>query len=144
MSADPNVTAADIAEASLLGCALIEPQAATELARSLPAEAFKREAHRLVADAIIKLHRDGAPTDVRSVTVALIDAGQLDAVGGPAALTDLTSCVVPASWPHYARLVDREWQRRRLRLVLCRLVHDLDDGARPDVVLQALRDEVGA
>lgn len=131
----------DIAEAALLGAALIDHEAAAELSRSMSAEAFDREAHQVVADAIIRMHRRGDPTDSTSVLVELMDNDQIDVIGGPAALSRLTSHVVSASWRYYADLVVREWRRRTMHRQLVAAVDRLDAGDDPlDVAERIVRE----
>lgn len=79
----------DNAEVRVLGTALTAPDLLPQLAAKLDPSLFRREAHRIVADAVWGLVTDGKPVDVDSVTDMLIGAGTMDTVGGPAALWDL-------------------------------------------------------
>lgn len=128
---------ADVAEAAVLGAMLLYPPAATGAVAMLTGSDFAREAHRTIFEAAATLVADGAPVDLVSVTVRLIDTDKIDEAGGPVALHDLADpsvTPVPTSWHHYARLVRREGRRRRGITLLRRAVDRLESGEDPSTV----------
>lgn len=132
----------NIAEVALLGSMLLSLEARDGALAMLKAHHFRREAHAVVFDTIRALVDENLPVDLVSLTAVLIDGGQLDEVGGAAAvslLTDPLGCPSPAHWEFYATVVLREAERRRLRRVLVRAVADLDRGEDPDAVAERVR-----
>lgn len=127
----------DLAEAATLGSMLLDPTALTGALDRLDPDDFHRQAHRTVFETIRHLADQGDPVDAITVTVRLIDADQLDHVGGPAALTDLTSPEAtpsPAAWAHYAEVVRREGRRRRGIRLLQRAIDRLEAGEDPALI----------
>jgi len=79
------------AEIAVLGGAMQTEQKARAAVDALQPEAFYREAHRLVFEAVRDLLVRGSVPDLPAVTGILQDRGQLGDVGGPVALYDLTT-----------------------------------------------------
>ena len=107
--------ATDLAEAATLGAAMLRDDAAAGIVDTLSADAFAREAHRVMFEAIAALVADGEPVDTVTVTDRLASRGRLDEVGGAVAVSSLTSLEttpVPASWRHYCRAVAEDHDRR--------------------------------
>ena len=106
---------------------------------------FHREAHRVVFAAIVAVLEDGHVPDVLTVTTKLATRRQLDEVGGPVAVSDLSdmrTCPVPQSWPAYSTVVAREARRRRGIATLRRALVRLEAGEDPGVVASDLCGEV--
>ena len=102
------------AEKSLLGAVLAYPPAREEL-RWVRPDRFYLERHAWVWEAFEALEAAGEPIDFLTVSAKLASVGRLEEVGGPAYLTRLfTTMPSAANAVAYARLVDREWRRRRL------------------------------
>jgi len=104
------------AERATLGSCIIDPDAVPVVATVLSGPGdFHDDKNRWAWEAILALHRDGAPVDVLTVSDRMEADGTLQAAGGPAFLTEL-SLEVPTSVhaKHYARIVERTATRRRL------------------------------
>ena len=87
-----------VAEQSVLGAAMLSPQAAAEVVTRLTSGAFYRPAHRTIFEAINRLFARGAPVEPGTVLAELQKAKLLDKVGGGDYLHTLTQVVVtPAS-----------------------------------------------
>src|SRR3990167_10445697 len=96
------------AERALLGAALIDPQAASELAWVEPG-LFYLPRHAWVWEAIASLRRDGLEVDYITVLNRLDSAGRLAEAGGPGYLARLiTDTPSSAHAEAYARIVARE------------------------------------
>ena len=79
----------------------------------ITARDYYQPAHEAIHNAIVELDRKGSPVD--PVTVAAELGADLQRVGGPLYLHDLTSRVtVPSSAPHHAQLVAGKALQRRL------------------------------
>jgi replicative DNA helicase len=139
--------ATDVAEAAVLGAALLSRQARQGLVAQLTARHFRRDAHATVWDVIRQLEDEDQHVDTVTATAALIDRNKLDEIGGPDALSTLTDpmrCPSPAAWSSYAAIVIREAHRRRLRRLLWDAAGRLDRGDHPTVVADDLAREVAA
>lgn len=103
------------AETSLLGAILIDSDAIVKVADSITPQDFYDDKNGIIYDAIKKLYEKHSPIDVLTVTDQLRSTGQLDAIGGPAYLTELTNFVPTAAHvEQYASLVSQKALRRRL------------------------------
>jgi len=76
----------DLAELRVLGTALARADLCNVVVARLTPEAFKRDAHRLVADAIWSLRAEGREADLEQVTDRLVGTRSMEAVGGAGAL----------------------------------------------------------
>ncbi len=103
------------AESSLLGAILIDSDAIVKVADSLYSADFYDARHSTIYNAIRKLYEKHSPIDVLTVTDQLRSTGELDMVGGPSYLTELTNYVPTAAHvEQYATIVAQKALRRRL------------------------------
>ena len=103
------------AEESILGALLIDSSAIVEVAEFLKASDFYKPANAKVFAAIMQLHQTGQPVDILTVSEELERRGQIEEIGGRAALADLcarTPTAVHAK--QYARIVERKATLRGL------------------------------
>ena len=103
------------AEESVIGALLIDSSAVVEVAEFLQASDFYKPANAKVFGAILQLHQSGQPIDILTVSEELERRGQIEEVGGRAALADLcarTPTAVHAK--QYARIVERKATLRGL------------------------------
>ena len=141
LSHDHLTATAEANEAAALGAMLIDDEARQGVPSMLTPDDFHREAHRVVFAAIVAVLEDGIVPDVLTVTTKLATRRQLDEVGGPVAVSDLSdmrTCPVPQSWPAYATVVAREARRRRGIVTLRRALDRLERGEDPAVVASEL------
>ena len=105
------------AEQAVLGAVLLSDTALPALIidENLHAEDFYREAHGLIYKAMLDLHGTGAPVDALTVAEQLKQTGELERVGGQAAI-DMLSGPVPglANVRSYAKIVRENAMLRRL------------------------------
>lgn len=103
------------AEESILGGILLDPEAIGRVADLLPPEALYITANREIYKAALKLHSQGQPTDLMSVTTWLYDNELLEKVGGQSKLAQLVDRTVSAiNIDRYANLVMDKYLRRKL------------------------------
>lgn len=127
------------AECAVLGAALLTGDAARGAVAQLEPAAFDRHAHQLVFAAIVALVAAGEPIDTVTVGQQLATRGQLDEVGGPVALHDLTTtCPSPTNWRSYAAMVQRAATARRDRAAYLDALNRLGAGDDPAQVRAAL------
>jgi replicative DNA helicase len=77
------------AERAVLGAILLEPPMITRAIEAITADEFYKDGHRKIYGAMVRLFERSEPTDVLTVTEELKRAGQLEEVGGQAALATL-------------------------------------------------------
>jgi replicative DNA helicase len=103
------------AEASLLGALLIDSDAVVKIADNVSAQDFYDTKHKRIYEAIIQLYENHDAIDVLTLSDKLKNNGQLDSIGGPAYLTELTNFVPTAAHvEQYADIVAQKAMRRRL------------------------------
>jgi len=106
--------ATDLEEA-VLGALMLEKTAMSEVADFLKAECFYKEAHQTIFHAINNLEDKSQPVDILTVTQELRLMGQLDFVGGPYYISQLTSRVASAAnITFHARIIVQKYIQREL------------------------------
>ncbi len=103
------------AEEAVLGGVLVDNRALDQAVEILNPEDFYREAHRRIFMALIDLDERGEPSDVITITEALKRRGDLDSVGGAAAVAELVDRTSTSSnVGFYAKIVRDKSILRRL------------------------------
>ena len=102
-------------EEAVLGAIMLEKEAVIAILDILKPESFYKEAHSKIFKAISDLSAREFPVDLYTVTEELKAHNELDSVGGPVYLTQLTSKVVSAANVDYhARIVAQKYIQREL------------------------------
>lgn len=103
------------AEMSLLGAILIDQDVIVNVADKVTADDFYDKRHATIFRAVIELYSHHSPIDMLTLSTSLKNSGDLDAIGGPKYLGDLTN-IVPSSAhaEEYAKLIATAAVRRRL------------------------------
>lgn len=102
-------------EEAVLGAVMLEKEAVITILDILKPESFYREAHQKIFKAISDLSSREFPVDLYTVTEELRSHQELDSVGGPVYLTQLTAKVVSAANVDYhARIVAQKYIQREL------------------------------
>lgn len=114
------------AERALLGGLLIEPEAMEKVIdQALLPDHFYRKAHGIIFKAIQDLHNRAEPVDVFTVVDELLKSGQLDAVGGSVAVSQLEALIPTAAHVGaYARLIREKATLRQVIETATDLVTD--------------------
>ncbi|MFW6312733.1 MAG: replicative DNA helicase [Spirochaetota bacterium] len=103
------------AELATLGAILLDPDALGRVLESLRPDDFYRAANGKIFSSVISLWERSEAIDLITLTDALRTQGDLDAVGGPAYVSTLTSSVpTSANVEYYAKIVRETSVRRRL------------------------------
>jgi len=110
------------AEAATLGAMLLDPEAVGIVLRHLRPEDFYSGYNRNIYSAILSLFNKGQEVDLITLTDELRATGKLEASGGAAYATTLTS-VVPtsANVEYYAKIVKDSSIRRSLLKIAAEL-----------------------
>ncbi len=102
-------------EEAVLGAVMLEKEAVITILDILKPESFYREAHQKIFKAISDLSSREFPVDLYTVTEELRSHNELDSVGGPVYLTQLTAKIVSAANVDYhARIVAQKYIQREL------------------------------
>ena len=119
------------AEVATLGALLLDPEALSTVLRYLRADDFYRAAHRKVYQAILDLFDRNEAIDLITLCDELGRVGELDACGGMARVSQLTSAVpTSANVEYYARIVQALSMRRELQRIAASIIADSFDDSR--------------
>lgn len=103
------------AEQSVLGAMLLDREAIISASEFVKAEDFYKDSHREIFEAMSLLFEKGEPVDLITLSEQLKQKNKLEAVGGIAFLTDLSSSVPTiANVAHYARIIQEKSLLRSL------------------------------
>lgn len=102
-------------EEAVLGAVMLDKEAAITILDILKPESFYRDTHQKIFRAIADLTAREFAVDLYTVTEELRSTGELDSVGGPVYLTQLTSKVASSAHVEYhARIVSQKYIQREL------------------------------
>lgn len=108
----------DAAEMGLLGSCYLEQGALDCVSEIVAGRDFFREQHRLIFEAMLAVHRDGADVDAITLSTELSRVGRWSVCGGAAYIDQLEEIVPRAGHPEtYARRI-AELARRRDAAIL--------------------------
>ena len=106
--------AVDIEEA-VLGAILMEKDAVISVLDILKPESFYKDAHQKIYNAIMELSTKEKPIDILTVTEELRSNDELESVGGPFYITQLTNRVASSAHIEYhSRIVAQKYIQREL------------------------------
>ena len=99
---------------AILGAILLEKDALTQVLDVLQHDAFYVDAHQYIYQAMLRLFERSQPIDLLTVMEELKKSGELDAVGGPAYLAELSNKVASAAnIEFHARIVAQKFIQAR-------------------------------
>jgi len=102
-------------EEAVLGAIMLEKEAIITVLDILKPESFYKDVHQKIYAAILSLNQRELPVDLYTVTEELRSVDELDNVGGPVYLTQLTSKVVSAAHVEFhAKIVAQKFIQREL------------------------------
>ncbi|MBL4653062.1 MAG: replicative DNA helicase [Flavobacteriales bacterium] len=106
--------AVDLEEA-VLGALMLEEEAVNDVIDILQPKSFYKETHQKIFEVIQILFQDSEPIDILTVTEKLKKRGDLDFVGGPYYISQLTSRVASsANAEYHARIIAQKYVQREL------------------------------
>ncbi len=116
--------AVDLEEA-VLGALMLERDAVTDVIEILKPESFYKEAHQRIFSGIQKLFEKGEPVDILTVTSQLKKSGELEIVGGPFYISQLTNRVAStANAEYHARIIVQKYIQRELIRISSVIIRD--------------------
>lgn len=102
-------------EEAVLGALMLERDAYVTVADIIDTASFYKEEHQKIYEAIKKLSGKEKPVDLLMVTQELKDRNQLDEVGGPGYITQLTRRVASAAHIEFhSRIIAQKFIQREL------------------------------
>lgn len=102
-------------EKVVLGALMIEKDAYSLVSEILRPESFYEPRHQIIYEAIRRLNFEQKPVDILTVTERLKSSGQLEEVGGPFYITQLSGMVASAAHIEYhARIIAQKYLAREL------------------------------
>ncbi|MDZ7740730.1 MAG: replicative DNA helicase [Bacteroidota bacterium] len=102
-------------EEAVLGAIMLEKDALTAVIDILKPEVFYKDSHRKIYEAIARLFTKSEPVDILTVTEELKNSGELDIVGGPYYITQLTNRIASAANVEYhVRIISQKYIQREL------------------------------
>jgi len=102
-------------EEAVLGALMLEQDSIHKVNGILTAESFYKEEHQKIFSVIKSLSEKSKPIDLITVTILLKDLNQLDEVGGPVYITQLTSRTASAAHIEFhARIIAQKFMQREL------------------------------
>ncbi len=102
-------------EEAVLGALMLEKEAVNDVIDILQPKSFYKETHQKIFEAVQMLFQDSEPIDILTVTEKLKTTGDLDFVGGPYYISQLTSRVASsANSEYHARIIAQKYVQREL------------------------------
>lgn len=128
--------AIDVEEA-VLGALMIEPNVIADVLDTLSPECFYKEINRKIFEAIRSLAANHNPVDIYSVSTELSKNGDLELIGGPFYLSQLTSKVGSAAHIDYhVKILLQKYIQRELITISTQVQKDsFDDSVQVDDLL---------
>lgn len=112
-------------EEAVLGALMLEKDALTSVIDILKSDMFYKDAHKTIFKAIEELFRKSEPVDILTVTNELRTLGQLEMIGGPYYLTQLTNRVASAANIEYhVRIIAQKFIQRELIHISSEIIRD--------------------
>lgn len=102
-------------EKAVLGSLLIESDAYYKVCNLISEESFYKFEHGLIFKAVKSVAESSKPIDLITITKKLKEFNELETIGGPYAITELTTKIAQAvNIEHYARIVQQKFIQREL------------------------------
>ncbi|MCO6499509.1 MAG: replicative DNA helicase [Vicingus serpentipes] len=119
--------AVDLEEA-VLGALMLEKEAVNTVIDILQPQSFYKDTHQKIFAAIQDLFQRSEPVDILTVTHELKNRGELDIVGGPYYITQLTNRVASAAnIEFHARVISQKYIQRELIRISSQIITDAYD-----------------
>lgn len=112
-------------EEVVLGAMMLEKGAVNAVIDMLTPDVFYKESHKLIFTAIKDLFGKSEPIDILTVTNQLKSSGNLEVVGGPYYISQLTNRVVSsANIEYHARIILQKYIQRQLIVISSEIIKD--------------------
>tara|TARA_R110002096_G_scaffold365789_5_gene559155 strand:- start:16736 stop:18271 length:1536 start_codon:yes stop_codon:yes gene_type:complete len=119
--------AVDLEEA-VLGAMMLEKEAVNTAIDILQPKSFYKDSHQKIFEVIQELFTKSEPIDILTITNALKQKGQLEIVGGPYYITQLTNRIASAANVEFhARIISQKYIQRELIRISTEIITDAYD-----------------
>ncbi len=116
--------AVDLEEA-VLGAIMLEKDALTQVIDILKPNLFYKEAHQIIFASIVRLFAKSEPVDILTVTNELKNSGELEIIGGPFYITQLTNRIASAANVEFhSRIISQKFIQRELIRISSEIIKD--------------------
>ncbi|MFA6321595.1 MAG: replicative DNA helicase [Candidatus Omnitrophota bacterium] len=116
------------AEMAVLGSMLLDRDAIAQAIETLDASYFYKDSHKKIYTAVLELFDENKGVDIVTLIEKLKKTNSLDAAGGPAYITDISSSVpTTANFVHYAKIVKEKALLRNLITTATQIVTNCYD-----------------
>ena len=135
--------ALDVEEA-VLGAMLIEPSIIDEAMEELRPSCFYDPVHRMIFEAMTALTNEHAAIDIITVSTKLTALGNLEAIGGPVTLVNLSQKIgAAANIEYYIRILKQKNIQRELISASHRILKDsYDESVNVDDLIDTAQSEI--
>ena len=119
-------------EEAVIGACLIEQEALPLIADKLRPEMFYDDHHQLIFAALMAMYHAGKKIDILTVKEELARRGNLDAIGGPYTIVQLSSKVASSAHIEYhAQIIHQKYLAREMvvgfnKLLICAMDETID------------------
>jgi len=133
-------------EEAVLGALILEADAIHKVSGILTAESFYLDKHKKVFNAVRSLSDLNNPVDLLTVTKYLHNKKELEEVGGPIFVTQLTSRIASAAHiEHHARIIQQLFMQRELIKIGTETISDAyEDGAEIEDLINSAKIKISA
>ena len=112
-------------EEAVLGAIMLEKDALSAVVDIMKPESFYVEAHQKIFQTILQLFEKSQPVDILTVTEHLRSTGELEEIGGPYYITQLTNQVASAANVEFhARIISQKFIQRELIRLSTEVIND--------------------
>ncbi|MFL9839178.1 replicative DNA helicase [Flavobacterium sp. ST-75] len=115
-------------EEAVLGAMMIDKKGVDEVIDILQPDAFYKEAHKFIFEAIVQLFNDTQPIDLLTVSAQLKKSGKLDQVGGDFYLIQLTQKISSSAHIEFhSRIILQKFIQRSLIKISSEIIEEAYD-----------------
>lgn len=115
-------------EEAVLGALMLEREAVNTVIDILQPKSFYKNSHQRVFETIQELFQRSEPIDLLTVTNRLKQKGELDLIGGPYFISQLTNKISSAAnIEFHARIISQKYIQRELIRISSEIIHDAYD-----------------
>ena len=115
-------------EEAVLGALMLEKNAVNDAIDILKPDSFYKDAHQRIYRCIQELFGDSEPIDILTVTTKLKAKGELDMVGGPYYISQLTNRIgSTANVEYHSRVISQKYIQRELIRISSLIIKDAYD-----------------
>lgn len=112
-------------EEAVLGAVMLDKEALPVVLDILRSDSFYLDSHKAIYKAMLRLFEKSQPIDLLTVTEELRKGGDLEVVGGPVYIVELTNKVASAANIEYhARIISQKYIQRELITVSTKVIKD--------------------